>query len=469
MIVIDLAITRIKQVLRSKEFYFYVIALPLFFLILLGFLSKGWAPTTQTVGIGYYSSDVPIIDSITGESLNMEEEFFKVLVAHENDKGLKTFSISNHTDLEVMDKDIQDLIIQGGIEIPNDFSLQASNVTRFYSVLMITQLLVESFDLYPAEFSGINASLAEIAPYIESSAELVVKFHGDVTLQTAMQAYTSTWQILSEFIVDYTTIHANSIWLELKSTHGLSFDLNITDQSASESSITTEVKLISAGTGDVVEDFQAEFFSRLLPGQIIQMITLSSISAIWVLDHEIRTGLLKRIKLTKLSSIQYFGGVLLAWAVIALLQGIFILVLSAILGFFSFAINPLAWLMMLVTMVILGLIAATLALLIGSFMEGRVATPILVLFGSTIQMFVAEYYIEVQTAFTFAGKNFSVLDFIFLRPAFLIMKNSMGLESAADVTYMLFDLLVLFLWFILIFAIGATLFNKFKLRYAEKE
>ncbi len=102
-------------------------------------------------------------------------------------------------------------------------------------------------------------------------------------------------------------------------------------------------------------------------------------------------------------------------------------------------------------------------------MEGRVATPILVLFGSTIQMFVAEYYIEVQTAFTFAGKNFSALDFVFLRPAFLIMKKSMGLESAADVTYMLFDLLVLFLWFVLIFAIGATLFNKFKLRYAEKE
>ncbi len=468
MIVIDLAFTRIKQVLRSKEFYFYVIGLPLFFLILLGFLSKGWAPTTQTIDIGYYTSDFPIIDPITGESLNMEEEFFKLLVAHETDVDLKTFSISNHTDLEIMDKNIQDLIIQGGIEIPGDFSLQASNVTRFYSALMITQLLIESFDLYPAEFSGINASLADIAPYIESSAELVVKFHGDVTLQTAMQAYTSTWQILSEFLVDYTIVHANSIWSELKSTHGLTFDLNITSQS-SDSTITTEVQLISAGTGDVIEDFQGEFFSRLLPGQIIQMIIMSSISAIWVLDQEIRSGLLKRMKLTKLTSIQYFGSVLLAWSIIALLQGIFILILSAILGFFSFAINPLAWLMMLVAMVMLGLIAATLALLLGSFMEGRVATPILVLFGSTIQMFVAEYYIEVQTAFTFAGKNFSVLDFIFLRPAFLIMKNSMGLESAADVTYMLFDLLVLFLWFVLFFAIGATLFNKFKLRYAEKE
>ncbi len=352
MIVIDLAFTRIKQVLRSKEFYFYVIALPLFFLILLGFLSKGWAPTTQTIDIGYYTSDVTVMDPITGETLNMEEEFFKLLVAHETDEDLKTFSISNHTDLEVMDKDIQDLIIQGGIEIPSDFSFQASNITRFYSALMITQLLIESFDLYPAEFSSINASLAEIAPYIESSADLVVKFHGDVTLQTAMQAYTSTWQILSEFLVDYTIIHANSIWLELKSTHGLTFDLNITSQS-SDSTITTEVQLISAGTGDVVEDFQGEFFSRLLPGQIIQMITMSSISAIWVLDQEIRSGLLKRIKLTKITSVQYFGSFLLAWSLIALLQGIFILVLSAILGFFSFAINPLAWLMMLVSMVML--------------------------------------------------------------------------------------------------------------------
>lgn len=469
MIVVDLAIIRIKQVLRSKEFYFYVIGLPLFFLILLGFLSRGWAPTSQTVGIGFYTSDVPIIDPITGASLNLEEEFYKILTKHESENGLKTFSLTNYSDLSIMDNEIQDLVVQGGIELPEDFSLQASNITRFYSALMITQLLVESFELYPAEFTAINASLVEIAPYIESSASLTIKFHGDITLQTTMQAYTSTWQILSEFLTNYTKIHAQAIWAELKSTHSMSFDLDLTSLASSNNTITTEVELISAGTGNVVDDFQKEFMSRLLPGQIIQMIALSAISAIWVLDQENRTGLLKRLKLTKLSSVQYIGSVLLAWSAIGLLQGIFILAISGILGFFNFGINAISWLMMIVTMLLLGLIAATIAILMGSFIEARIATPILVLFGSTIQMFVAEYYIEVKPAFSFAGKNFSWLDIIFLRPAFLIMRESILLESIAGASNMLFDLLMLFLWFAVFFIVGTALFTRFKLQYAEKE
>jgi hypothetical protein len=84
-------------------------------------------------------------------------------------------------------------------------------------------------------------------------------------------------------------------------------------------------------------------------------------------------------------------------------------------------------------------------------------------------MFVAEYYVDISTAFTFAGKNFSWFDLIFLRPAFLVMKNSIMLENTAGAVNILFDLLLLFLWFVVIFIVGATLFNKFKLRYAEKE
>ena len=468
MIVIDLAFVRIKQVIRSKEFYFYVIGFPLFFLILFGFLSGGWAPVSSTIDIGYYTTDTPITDPITGETMDLESKLYQILNTHESEKGLRTFSISNYSDLAKMDDDIQGLVIQGGLEIPYDFSLQAGNITRFYASMLLTQLLVEAFELYPAEFSGINASIVQIAPYLQGSANLTLRFHGDVTLQSTMQAYTSTWQILSEFLSSYTYIHANSIWNELKAANGLSFELNLTSE-PSENTIITDVRLVSAGTGDVVEDFKGEFFAKLLPGQIMQTILTSAVSAVWLLDQENKTGMLKRLKLTKLSSIEYLGSILLAWSVIATLQGLFMLTFSAILGFFNFALNPLAWLFMIVTMVLLGLTTAMIALLAGSFIEARVATPILILFASTVYMFVGEYFFEIPTAFTFAGKNFSWFDFIFLRPAFLVMKNSILLENTADAINILFDLLLLFLWFVVIFAVGATLFNKFKLRYAEKE
>ncbi len=468
MIVVDLAITRIKQVIRSKEFYFYVIGFPLFFLILFGFLSKGWAPTTNTLAIGFYSSDNSVIDPFTGELLDMEQEFYNALNSHQSDKGLKTFNLENYTDIDVMDADIQELTVEGGIELPDDFTNQASNITRFYASLILTQSLTEAFNLYPTEWFGINESLYQITPYLESSANLVIKFHGDVTLQTTMQAYTSIWQIMSEFLSNFTVIHANSIWSELKSTYALSFDLDLSQQS-NNNSISTEVLLISAGTGDVVEDFQSEFYAKLLPGQILQTILMSAVSAIWLLDAENKTGMLKRLKLTRLNSMQYLGGILLAWTVIALLQGIFMLLFAAILGFFSFAIHPLAWLFMLLSMMLLGIITATIALLLGSFIQARVAAPLMILFASTIHMFVAEYYIDIQPLFSFAGKNFSWFDLIFLRPAFLVMKNSMLMETANQATGVLFALLLLFIWAVIIFAVGSIVFSKYKLKYAEKE
>lgn len=145
------------------------------------------------------------------------------------------------------------------------------------------------------------------------------------------------------------------------------------------------------------------------------------------------------------------------------------LTFAAILGFISFSLNPLVWLMMIATMALLGIISATLALIIGSFIQARVAAPILILVGSTLHMFVAEFFITIKPIFSFAGKNFSWLDVIPFRPAFLVMKNGIMLESFSEITGLLFDFLLLVIWTIVLFVIGAIIFNKYKLKYAEKE
>ena len=60
-------------------------------------------------------------------------------------------------------------------------------------------------------------------------------------------------------------------------------------------------------------------------------------------------------------------------------------------------------------------------------------------------------------------------DFVPFRPAFLILRNGMRLETLADLANMWFDLVLLIAWTVAIFALGAFLFNKFKLKYAEEE
>ncbi len=469
MIVFDLAFIRIKQVIRSKEFYFYVIGFPLFFMILFGFISRSWAPAVTTLDIGLYTADNPIVDPITDEMLAMGNLFTSVLSDYKSESGIKIFSTISYAELEKMDTDIRNLVIYGGVEIPSDFSSQASNMTRYYASLILIQQLTAEFENYPSETVNISNAINQLSVYLNSSANLVLNFHGDVTLQDTMQSYTYLWQIMSEFISNHSIIHANSIWTILQQNYSFSFDLNLTSDISSSSSVSFDVQLVSSSTGDAIEDFQREFYSKLLPGNIISTILLSSVSAIWILDQENKTGLLKRLKLTKLSSVQYLGSILLAWSTIAILQGIFMLTFAAMLGFISFSLNPLVWLMMIATMALLGIISATIALIIGSFIQARIAAPILILFGSTLHMFVAEFFITIKPIFSFAGKNFSWLDATPFRSAFLVMKNGIMLESSSEITGLLFDFLLLVIWTIVLFVIGAIIFNKYKLKYAEKE
>lgn len=49
------------------------------------------------------------------------------------------------------------------------------------------------------------------------------------------------------------------------------------------------------------------------------------------------------------------------------------------------------------------------------------------------------------------------------------MKNGIMLESFSEITGLLFDFLLLVIWTIVLFVIGAIIFNKYKLKYAEKE
>ena len=319
----------------------------------------------------------------------------------------------------------------------------------------------------PTEYDNITAAISELNPFLQITATLSVNFRGDITVQTTMEAYSSIWQILSGYLNNYTLIHAEDIWSKLQYNYALSFDLVIDPEVLSDSSINYDIELVSAGDGSVLQDFRTEYLSSLIPGQIIASIMTASVSAIWMLDRENTTGLLKRMKLTKLSSPQYLGSILLAWSVIAILQGLFLLVVSAILGFFNFGINPLGWIFMLLAMVLLGIISATFALLIGSFANARIASPFMIMVFSTAHMFIGEYFFQVEPVFTFAGKNFSGLDFVFMRPAFLVMRNGMLLDSNAGIENIWFDFLLLFLWALVIFLLGAFIFSKYKLKYAE--
>lgn len=469
MLVLDFPMIRIKQVLRSKEFYFYVIGFPLFFLVLFGFLSRSWVPVAQTLDIGYYSADQPTFDVLLNGSIQLDTYLFHTLESYTIEDNKYAFNLQTYFDLQQMDEDITQNKLHGGIELPANFSLQTSAITRFYAATVLVQKLSEMYPLYPSEAPNITAAINLLEPYFNVSSELVIIFHGDITLETTMRAFSTLWRVIPIFIQNYTLTHAQMIWEQIDMQFDYSFKLEIDQEAVSESSIDYNITLYNPAKGGIIENFQKEFYAKLIPAQIVQSIAMASINAIWILEQEKEKGILKRLKLTKMSAAQYIGSILIAFMIIGLLQGIAFLLISAALGFFSFSVQPLVWLFILASMIGLGVMSATIAILVGSFMNARIATPILVLVSTTLAMFVGEYFLVPPTLFTFAGKNFTIYDIVPMRPAFLVMKNGFLLTAGKGIETIWFDMLLTILWCFVIFTAGVFFFNKYKLQYAEKE
>ncbi|UJG41394.1 MAG: ABC transporter permease [Candidatus Heimdallarchaeum aukensis] len=467
--ILYLTLIRIKQIIREKEFYFYVIVFPLFFLILFGFLSSSWVQTTTTIPIGYISEDLGISDDILNETIMFDEAFYNFLNKHHLENNIKTFEIHNYTEVNSLENDINNRIIDGGIVIPFDFSEQMLNISRFYSSLILVNFLGSQFNTYASESANISAAINSLSSHLQGTANLSLLFYGDITIDTAMTSYSVLWQVINDYVQNTTLSYTEKIWKVIKNEFDLSFNFSSTSNDSSQNSITYSIIVVDSGTGELVTNFRKEYISNILPGQIIQSILMSSISVIWLTEMEERKEILKRLKLTKLTAGGYIGSIILAWGTIALLQGLFLITVSAVLGFFSFSVGPLAWLMTILTLVFLGFITATISLLVTSFIKPRTATPILVLSSTVLAMFVGEYFFQVKPAFTFAKKNFTWLDIFPVRPAFLVMKNALLLGKNGDITILLFDFALVVLWTILIFAISSFAFSKLKLKYIEKE
>ncbi len=459
---------RIKQVIRGKEFYYYVIGFPLFFLILFGFLSSSWVPRTSTIQLGYYSADVSVNDPLLNTSVNFSENFSLFISQYVDETGVRAFDISNYSSLNQLQVDITNQKIAGGIELPASFSAELDNITLFYSCMLLVNYLSNQFSNYSSYSTAISQAINKLTPFLSNTAELKVIFHGDISIESTMRAYSTIWKIISNFVANSTEQFSSIIWKQIKLEYSLPFDFNASTLDSGTQSISYNVSIVDSETGKIINDFRKQYMAKLLPGQIIQTILMSTISAIWIVDSENEKGIIKRLKLTKLSSFQYLGSIILAWSFIALLQGFFMISISALLGFFSFKVSFVVWLFMIMTLALLGIMSATIALFIGSFVRARAATPILVLVATTLTMFVGEYFFNVPISFTYANKNFTWLDIFPIRPAFLVMKNGL-LMNTANVTSILFDFVLVILWTILIVALGVFFFSKYKLKYVEKE
>ncbi len=468
MLTLNLALIRIKQVFRSKEFFVYVMGFPLFFLVFLGFLTPGWVPRTTTIPIGVYYEGNPVVDEFTGETFEIDDSFVNTLETY-NESGIKLFEVIRYENLTIMRQKILENTIRGGVEIPGDFSVQALNLSRFYAAMKIVDLLDDAIDEHPEDALNISSAINELVKYLNPSVNLTLRFHGDVSISDTMSAYSACWKILPSFIDSLSYNMTLSYWTHLKEKYSFDFTLNLTDKTSAASDISMNVVLIKSDSLEVVKNFEKAFYTRLIPGQIIQAIILSATNAVWIIDLERKTGLLKRMKLTRMTSFQYMTSMLIAWAIISLLQGIFMIGISILLGFIAFPVNVMTWLILLLTFILLGIMTATIALFLGSFFNAKVLTPFLILGGVVLSLIAAEVYFTATPVFSFMGRPFTVLDLLPMRSPFLLIQKGLLQQEIYSWTDLLPDITLFLLWTLIILSLSVYFFNKYKLQYVEKE
>ncbi len=401
MLIIKLMVSRIKVILRSKEFYFYVVGFPLVFLLLFTFFQPISSVQTRTLTIGVVVDDNQVTDKDLGQAYSWSDAFVAQLESKDPLTNLTYFKVKEYANISQMEKDIANLRISGGIHVPSDFSLQVTNYIKAQSYFVIVARLSAYLQDNPSEGARIGPIIEELSRNASAiNATIHLEYYGDAAFSSTHEGYTRAWQVLPQFLKISLVQQLPIIWEHLQQVLSLT-DVSLDFSSGAtldEQSRTFEISLVQAGTRGALQNIQKEYFARLVPGQIIQSVLMLSTGVVVFVGEEKRTGILRRLKLTRMTTAEYLVGNFLAWGIVALIQTVFFVVVASVLGTVPLEMRPLELFSVVIAVFLGGLMAASIAYVVGAYINYRAAIPILSIVLITGSLMTFEYLFPVQHA-----------------------------------------------------------------------
>jgi ABC-2 type transport system permease protein len=197
-------------------------------------------------------------------------------------------------------------------------------------------------------------------------------------------------------------------------------------------------------------------FDSFAPGVMIMAILLLIPQTATLIGRELRTGTIKRLQLSTLSTAELFTGICLAQMVTAVVQVIAMLVMAIALGFHAQGSLVLAVLICLIlsfSSVGLGLLTACI---IHNDSEAVNTGSVF----SMLQVFLsgAFFPFSAPTLLKIGGHEFGVLDFIPATHGMMILRQS--LVSGAGFEEIAFRTAIMTILSIIYFALGIIIFNQ---------
>ncbi len=472
MLIIKLMVSRIKVILRTKEFYFYVIGFPLVFLLLFTFFQPISTVETKTLTIGVVDHDTQFTDSDLGDSYLWSATFINELEATNPLTNLTYFKVKTYDNVSTMEKDIANLKISGGLVIPEDFSRQITTYLKTQSYLVIMTKLTVYLQDNPSETTRLGPIIEELSRNATTSnITIQLEYHGDAAFASTHEGYTRVWQVLPLFLEKALSQQLPKTWKRLQQSFNLSnITLSFTQNATrTTQSMSFEVNLIQTGTRDVLQNVQREYFARLVPGQIMQSVLMLSTGVVVFIGDERDRGILKRLKLSRMKTTEYLVGNFLAWGIVALIQTAFFIAVATALGTVPLEFRPIELILMVVTIFLAGLLSASIAYIVGAYINYRAAIPLLSLVLITASFFSFEYFVTVQDYFfEILGRPITILDVAPWRASFLVVKKGLMLPHLFTWPDLLVDMGLTILWTAIFLVAAVHVFSKKVFRYQDE-
>ncbi len=475
MAILRIMISKFKSAIRSKELYVYIIGFPLIFMLIYGSFAWALYSEIQPITIGYLNMDKECSYKIGNSTyhINYGEDFYRYLKElRYEETNVNVFKIVNVSSREEAESRVGRLEIAAAIQVPIGFS---NNLTRalesftYYSLAgILNSRAQEAYE--NGNYEEANkywSALAELSEFANASFSIRINLIGDPTYSKAMQAYELCWKYLVSYVISKSKSFTNLYAEYLSKKYNISIEFSNETLSLSiEQSF--QVAFHRIGGGGLKESFTKMYFAILVPGQIIQSVMMSGVSVISMIYVEIERRLIERIKLTKVSSPEYIGGVLLSWGVVALFQSTILLLSAIALGYVTLTADITYYFLSIVVIVTAGILTASFSLTVASFVRSEISNAIIMIMLITLSLIIAGYFpIPNPIIGELFGVKFAALDIAPWRRAIIALRKLLMLTSIYTPIDVLPDLLILFLWTIIYTIISFITFSLMILKKRE--
>jgi ABC-2 type transport system permease protein len=452
----NIASKGIKEILRDKRGFTFILTFPLLYIVIFAFaFGSGFTPFFTR---GDAPHEIAVINNDTGATVfssniaqhkNFGDDFSQLLgnVTYEN-RSTNLFHLNNVSE-EKANEMLKSRSLDALIIIPEDFSGAFASMINTSVRTEITSMIGEQAkeNTVTGPNPTFNAFVANTPLPVADNVTATLTIKGDpgyVNFGTAQAAVTGLLERYKDNVKGSAIAEASAPFGGAKSQILGDF--------------------VSATILPISGTQSFSIFDYMVPGLIIFALLIQVSIIASSLSREVQTGTLDRLKLSKMRSFDLLFGTLITWSLMTFLQ-VFILIIVAIAVGYKWEGGINSLLFATVIGIIAGLATISLALLVAAFVTNeRQAGSLSVMIAVPAGFLAGAFFpLPKEVIAEFNGRSYQLYDLIPWTHAVTALRSVLtyGSGFGGDV---IAEVELLIILTAILFVIGVAAFSRVRLR-----